>query len=111
MKITGRELIEYIEKLSEELGKIFIQDQFDEAIANSVVNFASRQIQAEDEWVPVLLMAVERYVVNSGYTVTIKDFGNNIPNVFQKIKLDYESKKRFDALVKQTQDRMMGHDI
>ena len=111
MTITGRELVDYIDSLAQEMGKIFVPDQFDEAIANSVVNFASRQIQTEDEWVPVLLMAAERYVVGAGFTLTIKEFGNKIPDVFHKIKLDYESKKRFDALVKQTQDRMMGHNI
>jgi hypothetical protein len=78
-------------------------DNFDEAIARSIINFASRQ---HDEWQIILRNIAEDYVKRSGFTISIKDFGNKVPDLFMKAKANYDKRKEFDLLVKQTQHRM-----
>ena len=51
MTLKGIDLINSLEQSATSSGKIFIPDSFDEAIANSVVNFASRQ---HAEWEQIL---------------------------------------------------------
>lgn len=103
MTLKGIDLVNSIEESATNAGKIFIPDSFDEAVANSVVNFASRQ---HAEWEQILTSLVDDYVKNSGFTLTVKEFGNKVPDMFMKAKSVFDKRKEFDFLVKQTQKRM-----
>lgn len=103
MTLSGAELINLMEQLALNDGKIFMPDNFDEAIAKSIINFASRQ---HDDWQIILKEILEDYVKRSGFTLTIKEFGNKVPDLFMKAKNNHDKRKEFDLLVKQTQQRM-----
>lgn len=94
---------ELFEKMVKDAGKLFVPENLDNRLAANLITFA----EDRDESSTILVECVKRYLGDvSKMVITLRDFANNIENIFQEIHLDHESKREFDIILRQTAERM-----
>lgn len=98
-KITGQELILFLEKSCKESGKLFIPDSpRQDAVAQALVDHYNSEL---------LFESIRYFVKSRTGPFLVFDFAVESKKITDKVKQEIESKNLFRQIVKETHDRMM----